>query len=92
VQVTAPEWTEGRLDELSSKVDHGFERVDRGFEKVERQFEKVDRRFEIVDQRLERINARLDGIQRVMVLAVIAMTTAILGGFGGMIALIATQI
>ena len=24
----APEWTEGRLNELSKKVDDGFERVD----------------------------------------------------------------
>jgi hypothetical protein len=85
LHVTAPEWTEGRLDELSSKVDRGFERVDR-------EFEKVDQRFEKVDQRLERISARLDGIQRTMVLAVIAITTTILGGFGAMIALFATRL
>jgi hypothetical protein len=24
-------WTDERLDDLNSKVDHGFERVDRGF-------------------------------------------------------------
>jgi tetrahydromethanopterin S-methyltransferase subunit G len=78
VHVTAPEWTEGRLDELSDKVDRGFE--------------KVDQRFERVDRRLERIDARLDGMQRTMVQAAIGMTAAILASFGGIIALIATQI
>lgn len=85
MHVTAPEWTEGRLDELINKVDRGFERVDRGFE-------KVDRRFEKVDQRLNRIDARLDGVQKTMVQAAIGMTAAILASFGGIVALIATQL
>jgi hypothetical protein len=78
VHVTAPEWTEGRLNELSNKVDHGFE--------------KVDQRFEKVDLRLERIDARLDGMQKAMVQAAIAITGGILVGFGGIIGLIATQL
>jgi hypothetical protein len=28
MDTVAPEWTEGRLNELSKKVDDGFERVD----------------------------------------------------------------
>ncbi len=36
------QWTEGRLDELSSKVDRGFQQVDRRFEQVDRRFEKID--------------------------------------------------
>jgi hypothetical protein len=78
MHVTAPEWTEGRLEDLSERVDRGFD--------------KVDERFEKVDLRLERIDARLDGIQKTMVQAVIGICTAILACFGGMIALIATQL
>ena len=78
MHVTAPEWTEGRLEDLNDKVDRGFD--------------KVDERFEKVDLRLERIDARLDGIQKTMVQAVIGICTAILACFGGMIALIATQL
>jgi len=78
VNVVAPEWTEGRLEDLNDKVDRGFD--------------KVDERFEKVDLRLERIDARLDGIQKTMVQAVIGICTAILACFGGMIALVATQL
>ncbi len=78
MHVVAPEWTEGRLDDLNGKVDRGFD--------------KIDRRFEKVDQRLERIDGRLDALQRTMVQGVIAMTAAILAGFGGLIVLIATQL
>jgi hypothetical protein len=78
VHVTAPEWTEGRLEDLNVRVDRGFD--------------KVDERFEKVDLHLERIDARLDGIQKTMVQAVIGICTAILACFGGMIALIATQL
>ncbi|HUC08374.1 MAG TPA: hypothetical protein VMR96_09810 [Solirubrobacterales bacterium] len=78
MNVVAPEWTEGRLEDLNDKVDRGFD--------------KVDERFEKVDLRLERIDARLDGIQKTMVQAVIGICTAILACFGGMIALVATQL
>lgn len=71
MHVTAPEWTEGRLEDLNDRVDRGFDKV---------------------DLRLERIDARLDGIQKTMVQAVIGICTAILACFGGMIALIATQL
>jgi archaellum component FlaC len=92
VHVTAPEWTEGRLEDLNDRVDRGFDKVDRALDKVDRAFDKVDERFEKVDLRLERIDARLDGIQKTMVQAVIGICTAILACFGGMIALIATQL
>lgn len=78
------EWTDGRLDELSQKVDRGFERVDRLFERVDRRFEKVD--ADIKDLRVE-----IAAVQRTMVQGFIALTAAMLAGFGGLAALIATQ-
>lgn len=100
MHVTAPEWTEGRLDDLSEKVDRRFERVDQRLdwidEKVERGFEKVERGFERVDQRFDRefgrVNDRLDSIQRAMVYALVSITGSILAGFSALLVLIATQL
>lgn len=49
-------------------------------------------RFDKVDAELHRINDRLDAMQRLMVQGFVAMTTAIVAGFGGMAGLIATQL
>jgi hypothetical protein len=42
------EWNDGRLDDLSKKVDDGFA-------KVERRFEQIDLRFEALNQLLIRM-------------------------------------
>jgi tetrahydromethanopterin S-methyltransferase subunit G len=93
VHVTAPEWTEGRLDDLSDKVDRRFERVDQRLdridEKVERGFERVDERF---DREFGRVNDRLDSIQRAMIYAMVSITCGILAGFSAILVLIATQL
>lgn len=49
------EWTDGRLDELSKKVDDGFAKVERRFEQVDRRFEQIDLRFEALHQLLIRM-------------------------------------
>jgi hypothetical protein len=50
--------TEKRVDELSKRVDHGFEQVDKRIEQVEKRmdhgFDQVDRRFEQVEKRMDR--------------------------------------
>ena len=66
----APEWTEGRLDEMSQKVDSGFERLDTDIREL---------RVEVAT------------VQRTMVQGFIALTAAMLAGFGGLAALIASQ-
>jgi chromosome segregation ATPase len=48
--------TERRVDELSKRVDRGFEEVDRRFERSEK---RVDRGFEEVDHRFDRVEADL---------------------------------
>jgi hypothetical protein len=70
MEVMAQEWTEGRLDELSQKVDGGFERVD----------------ADIRELRVE-----ISTVQRTMAQGFIALTAAMLAGFGGLAALIASQ-
>jgi hypothetical protein len=71
-------WTDARLDDFAKHVDH--------------RFDEVDRRFDKVDTELHRVNDRLDGLQRTLIFAIIAMTTAILAGYGALAALIASQL
>jgi hypothetical protein len=70
METMAPEWTEGRLDEMSQKVDSGFERLDTDIREL---------RVEVAT------------VQRTMVQGFIALTAAMLAGFGGLAALIASQ-
>jgi hypothetical protein len=71
MEAMAPEWTEGRLDEMSQKVDSGFERLDTDIREL---------RVEVAT------------VQRTMVQGFIALTAAMLAGFGGLAALIASQV
>ena len=71
-------WTDERLDDLNHRVDLGFERL--------------DRRFDSVDGRFDRLESRFDSMQRTMLHGFIAISAAMLAGFAGMIALIATQL
>jgi chromosome segregation ATPase len=71
-------WTDERLDDFRDDVN--------------RRFDEVSKRFDKVEAELHRINDRLDAMQRLMAQGFIAMTTAIVAGFGGMAALIATQL
>jgi predicted RNase H-like nuclease (RuvC/YqgF family) len=52
-------WTNERLDDLSAKVDQGFDRVDRRFEQVDRRFEQVDRRFDETNRRIDALGSDL---------------------------------
>jgi hypothetical protein len=70
MEAMAPEWTEGRLDEMSQKVDSGFERVDTDIRELRKE---------------------VGAVQRTMVQGFIALTAAMLAGFGGLAALIASQ-
>jgi hypothetical protein len=58
------EWNEGRLDDLSDRVDRIEKKVDSGFaqadRKVEAGFARVDDRFKEMDQKMDAGFARLD--------------------------------
>ncbi len=96
MEVMAQEWTEGRLDELSSKVDDGFNRVDRRFERVEQRFERVDADLSALrsemKESLDRIDGRIDSVQRTIAFGAIALTGAILAGFAAMCTLLAAAL
>lgn len=82
-------WTDERLDELSRRMDEGFRdaRAD-----MNTRFASVDSRLDTMDGRLDGMNGRLDGIQRAMAFTAVSLTTAIVAGFGGMIAVLATKL
>ena len=54
--------TEERIDELSAKVDWGFEVVEKRFEQVDRRFEEVDRKLDKIDDRFDKVDARFERI------------------------------
>ena len=64
------------------RLDDLIRKVDAGFR---------DLRSEM-NTRFDRMDARFDSMQRTMVQAVVAMSAAFLAGFGGLAALIATQL
>lgn len=89
----AQEWTEGRLDELSGKVDRGFEHA-----AAEARALRLEMRTEFTAVRAEmkegfaRIDGRLDGIQRAMIYMMVSVTGGMLAGFSAILVLIATQL
>jgi hypothetical protein len=53
--------------------------------------DEVNRRFDKVDSELGRVNDRLEGLNRLLVYAVISLTSATVAGYAAMIALIVTR-
>ncbi len=72
-------WTDERLDDLTLRMDRGFDRVDRDLRDLKA---ASGARFDRVDDRFNRLEARFDSLQRLLLAGYI---TAILG-------LIATQL
>lgn len=58
------EWNEGRLDDLSDRVDRIEKKMDAGFgqadQKMEAGFARMDARFKEVDQKMDAGFARMD--------------------------------
>jgi hypothetical protein len=70
-------WTDERLDDFRDEVN--------------RRFDAVDRRFDKVDSELHRVNDRLDGLNKILIFAVISLTSATFAGYAAMVALIVTR-
>lgn len=94
----AQEWTEGRLDELSCKVDNGFERVEADmrarFERVEADmragFERVDADmragFERVDADMRALRSETSAVRSEMAAMQRTMVQGFIAITGGMLA------
>lgn len=94
------EWTDGRLDELSDKIDQRFDRVETEVRalRLEMRAEFTAVRTETCDLRADikamgrELNGRLDSVQRTMIQMMVALTAAILAGFAGIFALLAAAL
>ena len=97
------EWTDGRLDDLSAKVDRGFEQTDRRFGKVEAEIGQL--RAEMKDEfksvrgeinglrtEMGKTTERIDSVQRTIAFGAVALTGAILAGFAAICTLIAAAL
>ena len=75
-------WTDKRLDDLSDRMDSNFERVDRDIRELRGE----------MNGRFDRLESRFETMQRTMIQATVAISAAVLAGFGGLAGLIATQL
>jgi DNA anti-recombination protein RmuC len=84
-------WNDERMDELSRRMDAGFEKavtkeemslrfdaVDKRFDEVDRRFGDVGKRFDKIDTQLERVNDRLDFMGNTFILACAGIVAAVL--------------
>ena len=85
-------WTDERLDDLSRRVDVGFERVDGRFDHVDRRFDHMDTEMRALrtelGARIDVQGARIDALQRTMLQVGAGVIGSILLGI---VTLIATQ-
>lgn len=68
------EWNDGRLDELSKKVDDGFAKVDRRFEQVDQRFKHMEGKMEAG---FARIDAKFEALHRMLFQAAWALVVAL---------------
>ena len=74
-------WTDGRLDDLNTRIDQRFDQVDQRFDQVDQRFEQVDKRFDQVDQRFERVEAEARALRVEMRTEFVALRGEMKGGF-----------
>jgi hypothetical protein len=67
--MTRENWTDARLDDLSHRMDEGFERVDRDLR---------DLRAEMKEG-FDRTDARFDALQQTLILAAAGVIAAMIG-------------
>jgi iron uptake system EfeUOB component EfeO/EfeM len=83
---TMTEWNDGRLDDLSKRVDNGFARVDKRIDRIE---EKVDAGFHAADKKMDdgfrELSGQFASLQRTLIQIGVVMAAALIG-------LIATQL
>lgn len=72
------EWTDGRLNELSKRVDDGFAQM-------REEFTGVNKRIDHLGARIDHLDTRFDGLQRTLMQVGGGILVALIG-------LIATQI
>jgi hypothetical protein len=83
-------WNDERLDELSRRMDAGFEKaatkeeMNLRFDEVNRRFGEVGKRFDKIDAQFLQINDRLDRLNQTFLMGIIGLIAAVIanGVFG----------
>ena len=75
MQTMRESWTDERLDDLNERAAEGFERADKRFDKLEARIEDLQ----------EETARRFEAQNRVMVMAVIALSSAYMAGFAALV-------
>ena len=81
-EVEMTEWNDGRLDELSSRVDRIDRKVDEGFGMVRKELTRID----------QKIDTKFDAFYRLMLQAAVALIVGILGLLGVLIGVVGAQV
>lgn len=79
-------WTDERLNDLSGRVDHGFDQVERRFEQIDRRFEQVDRRFDETDRRIDTLGVEVRSEMDALRLTILRVGGGMMIGLVGVIA------
>jgi len=74
---------------MRSEMGTRFGAVEARFDSVESRFNSFDSRLDTLDARM---TSRIDDVQRAIIYLAVSLTAAIVAGFAGMTALIATQV
>lgn len=89
------EWNDGRLDDLSERVDRIEKKMDNGFVRIDSKFERLERKmdegFARIDGNFARIDDKFDALYRILFNAAVAMVVGVLGLLGVVVGLIATK-
>jgi chromosome segregation ATPase len=93
------EWNEGRLDDLSERVDRIETKMDSGFARADQKMDagfarleaKMDEGFARMDAKFDAFNERFDTMYQTLFKASWALVIGILGLLGVLIGVIATQ-
>jgi len=72
-------WTDERLDDLSQRVETGFQRVDEDLRSMRTELSaRIDAQGVALSERLGRVEERIDALERTMLQVGSGMTVAIL--------------
>ncbi len=75
-------WTDERLDDLSRRVDAGFDRIDHDLRGLRAE---MNLRFEAVESKL---GGRMDNLQRTMTLTIIAVMGTFVSALASLVAVL----
>jgi len=83
--VTAPreKWTDERLDDLSKKVDKGFEEMREGFARVDSEITALRREMQVETTGLRsEMKEGFEGLYRLMLTSAVVIIAALIGLIG----------